>query len=83
MIEKTLRTQVLDMKAPWDMAILYRTDTGLRMYGNDYYQNLVVWAVPAAPAGRDLAAPCLPGGLVSRIVEAAKPGARPISGVSQ
>jgi uncharacterized protein (DUF608 family) len=45
---------------------------GKRTFGNDYYQNQIIWAVPAAMQGKDLPAMCKPGGLAHRILEAAK-----------
>lgn len=45
-------------------------DTGERVYGTDYSQDMMLWALPAAIAGTDLAGPCRPGGLVDRIIGA-------------
>jgi hypothetical protein len=39
--------------------------------GFDYYQNLMLWSLPAALAGQDLIGPCKEGGLVDRILKAA------------
>lgn len=46
--------------------------TGQRGFGADYYQNLRLWAVPAALAGQDLTGPAQPGGLVERVIRAAR-----------
>jgi hypothetical protein len=35
---------------------------------------MMVWAVPAALQGQDIAAFCAPGGLVDRVIRAAKGG---------
>ena len=40
--------------------------------GFDYYQNLMLWSLPAALAGGTFADPCKPGGLVHRMIEAGK-----------
>jgi uncharacterized protein (DUF608 family) len=58
----------------WDWPNLMRgdADTGQRGFGADYYQNLMLWAVPAALAGQDLAGPAQPGGLVARVIRAAR-----------
>jgi uncharacterized protein (DUF608 family) len=56
----------------WDMPNLIRCDTGARTYGADYYQNMILWGLPAALAGDNLAGPCRPGGLVDRVLSAAK-----------
>jgi hypothetical protein len=45
-------------------------DTGQRAFGADYYQNMMLWAVPAALAGQDLTGPLQAGGLVERILQA-------------
>ena len=55
----------------WDMPNLIRCDDGRRTYGADYYQNMVLWGLPAALANQDLSGPCQPGGLVSRILQSA------------
>ena len=56
----------------WDMLNTTRgdKDTGQRTFGADYYQDMMLWAVPAALAGEDLTGPCRPGGLVARVIEA-------------
>ena len=47
-------------------------DTGERTYGNDYYQDMMLWAMPSAVAGQDLHGPCAPGGVVDRVLQAAR-----------
>jgi len=56
----------------WDQPNIIRGDTGERVYGGDYYQNMMLWTLPAALAGQDLSGPCAPGGLVDRVIQAAK-----------
>jgi len=58
----------------WDWPNIIRgdADTGQRDFGADYYQDLMLWAVPAALAGQDLTGPLQPGGLLARVVEAAR-----------
>ncbi len=56
----------------WDHPSHYRAN-GDRMVGHDYYHNTMLWALPAAILKQDLATFCAPGGLVDRIIEAAKP----------
>ena len=56
----------------WDMPNLVRCDTGARTYGADYYQNMVLWGLPAALSGQDLAGPSKEGGLVHRMIHAAQ-----------
>jgi uncharacterized protein (DUF608 family) len=57
----------------WDMPNIMRgdADTGERTFGNDYYQDMMLWSLPAAMAGEDLSAPVKPGGLVNRVLRAA------------
>ena len=60
----------------WDVPNIMRgdVDTGERVFGNDYYQDLMLWSLPAAIAGQDFAAPTKSGGLVDRIITAARAG---------
>jgi hypothetical protein len=57
----------------WDMPNIMRgdQDTGERTFGNDYYQDMILWSMPAALEAKDVSDPCKPGGLVSRILDAA------------
>jgi len=57
----------------WDMPNIMRgdVDTGERTFGNDYYQDMMLWSLPAALAGQDVSGPTQPGGLVDRVLEAA------------
>ncbi|HQO33539.1 MAG TPA: GH116 family glycosyl hydrolase [bacterium] len=57
----------------WDMPNIMRgdVDTGERTFGNDYYQDMMIWALPAALERQDLSGPCKPGGLVDRVIRAA------------
>ena len=58
----------------WDMPNIMRgdADTGERTYGNDYYQDMMLWSLPAALEGKDFGAPMKRGGLVDRILKAAR-----------
>ena len=55
----------------WDLPNLIRCDNGKRTYGCDYYQNMVLWGLPAALANQNLAGPCKNGGVVRKILSAA------------
>jgi hypothetical protein len=35
-------------RSPWNQRCLLCGDTGLPLWGDDYYSNLVMWAVPMA-----------------------------------
>ena len=60
----------------WDMPNIMRgdVDTGEATFGNDYYQDMMLWALPAALEGQTVDEPCRPGGLVARMIEAATGG---------
>ena len=56
----------------WDMPNMMRgeADTGQRSFGADYYQNMMLWAVPAAMNKADLREPATPDGLAARMIAA-------------
>jgi len=58
----------------WDAPNTFRgdMDTGQRAFGADYYQNMMLWCVPAALTSSDLSVPLQPGGLVARMIAAGK-----------
>lgn len=58
----------------WDMPNIMRgdVDTGERTFGNDYYQDMMLWSMPAAIDGQDVGAPTRPGGLVHRVLKASR-----------
>jgi hypothetical protein len=51
---------------------MLRGDTGVEMSGRHYDQNMMLWAIPAALEGKVIAAACSPGGLVVRVIQAAR-----------
>ncbi len=54
----------------WNQPCIIQAATGERISGYDYYQNMMLWALPAALEKADLQGPCAPGGLVARVIEA-------------
>jgi hypothetical protein len=58
----------------WDMPNIMRgdVDTGERTFGNDYYQDMMLWSMPAAIDGVDVGGPTRPGGLVERVLKASR-----------
>ncbi len=58
----------------WDAPNTVRgdADTGQRAFGADYYQNMMLWAVPAALLNQDLTGPMQANGLVDRIIQAVR-----------
>jgi uncharacterized protein (DUF608 family) len=67
---RSLENVVCKQRHPWDQPNNIRGDTGERIFGTDYYQNMMLWALPAALEGKDLRALCAPGGLVDRVLRA-------------
>jgi uncharacterized protein (DUF608 family) len=62
--------QVIAHRYSWDAPAIIRGDTGERTYGSDYYQNMMLWSLPAAILGQDLRRASEPGGLVARVIKA-------------
>ncbi len=54
----------------WDMPNMVRGDTGERHIGTDYYQAMMLWALPVVLEGKDLTNACAPGSLVDRVIKA-------------
>ena len=67
---------VCQQEYTWEMPNLLRgdQDTGEASFGEDYYQMLILWTLPAAIWQQDLAQLCQPDGLVNRIITAAGGG---------
>lgn len=63
---------LIRQRHPWDHPNFLRADTGQRVYGTDYSQGLMLWALPVAIAQEDVATHCKIGGLVDRIIQAGK-----------
>jgi len=47
-------------------------DTGERIFGADYYQNLMLWALPAAYLNQDISGPIKNNGFIERIIKAGR-----------
>jgi uncharacterized protein (DUF608 family) len=62
----------LKQRHPWDLANIVRGDTGKRLFGTDYYQDMMLWALPAAIEGQDIRQSNAPGGLIDRVIKAGK-----------
>jgi len=56
----------------WTQPNIVNGSTGKRVYGSDYYQNMILWSLPAAIEQKDLAQACSPGSLVDRVIVAGK-----------
>lgn len=62
----------LKARSPWNQRCLIHAETGLPVWGDDYYSNMVIWAVPMAIAGEGIGEFVQEGKLVSRIIKAAQ-----------
>ena len=62
----------LKSRSPWNQRCLINSETGLPVWGDDYYSNLVIWAVPMALAGQNIGQFVKPGTLVERMIAAGK-----------
>lgn len=58
----------LKTRSPWNQRCLISAETGLPVWGDDYYSNLVIWAMPMAVAGEDIGRFSRAGGLVARMI---------------
>jgi uncharacterized protein (DUF608 family) len=65
---RSVHNIVIRHRYTWTQPNAIRSDTGERTYGSDYYQNMILWALPAALANKDIRGTCEPGGLVSKVL---------------
>jgi len=56
----------------WTQPNLLNGSTGKRVYGSDYYQNLMLWSLPAAIEHKHLGQACASGSLVDRVIRAGR-----------
>jgi uncharacterized protein (DUF608 family) len=69
---RTVRAYEIENRATWNGMLVIRGGDASFVWGMEYYQNLMLWCLPAAIESTDLAGACRKGGLVDRILEAAK-----------
>jgi non-lysosomal glucosylceramidase len=62
----------LKARSPWNQRCLISAETGLPVWGDDYYSNLVIWAAPMALAKMSIAEFTQPGQLIERMIRASK-----------
>ncbi len=70
-VKRIYEAIAIKTRSPWNQRCLISSDSGLPVWGDDYYSNLVIWAVPMALAGQNVSAFCATGGLVDRMIRAA------------
>jgi len=58
----------------WEMPNLVcrEQDDGRATFGSDYYQNMILWMLPATMQGKPLDTFCEPGGFVNKIIQAGR-----------
>src|SRR5262249_47936962 len=56
----------------WNQPNIVSGQTGKVTYGSDYYQNMMLWILPAAIEKKDLGQACADGSLVDRLINAGK-----------
>ncbi|MCY4022508.1 MAG: GH116 family glycosyl hydrolase [Anaerolineaceae bacterium] len=61
----------LTSRTPWKQHCLLDADTGLPVWGEDYYSNMVIWALPMALAGQNIAG-FVQGELISEVNAASR-----------
>jgi uncharacterized protein (DUF608 family) len=69
LVRKFWESLCLGQGHAWDTPNMIHGDSGRRVFGTDYYQNMMLWALPAAINGQDLATSCREGGLIKRMVD--------------
>jgi hypothetical protein len=64
-------TLAVKTRSPWNQRCLLNGETGLPQWGDDYYSNLAIWALPMAVAGESIK-PFTEKGLAQRMNSAAR-----------
>lgn len=74
MLKRCLHNIACTWGYTWDAPNYVRgdADTGERHFGADYYQNMMIWSIPAALANQDMTGPTKPGGLIHNVIQAGK-----------
>ncbi len=73
LVRKHWETLMCRSGHPWDYPNLVNGKTGERIFGTDYGQGMMLWALPAVVEGKTIAEFSAPDGLVDRIIRAANP----------
>lgn len=67
---RTMENLVLRQRIPFDLPNQIKCSTGERSFGTDYYQNLILWALPTALEGLDISEVNREGSFIDRIIRA-------------
>lgn len=71
MARAMFEAMALKNRSPWNQRCLLNGQTGLPMWGDDYYSNLVIWAVPMALSKQPVGT-FANSGLVQQMLHAAR-----------
>ena len=71
-VRRNMDNLVRRQRRGWDLPTIIRCDTGEGVFGSNYFQNMILWALPAAMQGKDLTVVCAPGELVDRVMQAGR-----------
>lgn len=76
LLKRCMNNIVCQWGYAWDAPNTIRgdMDTGQRHFGADYYQNMMLWFAPAALENANMSVPAEDGGLVHKVLEAARTG---------
>jgi uncharacterized protein (DUF608 family) len=72
LVRRSMHNIVIRLCKTWNFPVHLHPDTGEVTFGTDYYQNLMLWSLPIALEGKDIANFRAPGGLIDRILQAAQ-----------
>ena len=71
-VKRIYEALALKSRAPWKQRCLIDASSGLPVWGEDYYSNMVIWAVPMAMAGQGIHEFAGSGELIDRMISAAE-----------
>lgn len=69
---RVMENIVIRQHAAWDMPNMVEPVEGKITHGTDFYQMMIQWGLPLALRRQDIAAACQSGGMIERILHAAK-----------
>jgi uncharacterized protein (DUF608 family) len=70
--QKYWKNLILKQRYAWDLPLFVHGITGKRTWGTDYYQNMMLWALPVAISDGDIASFSSARGLIDRIIQASR-----------
>ncbi|HWD18974.1 MAG TPA: GH116 family glycosyl hydrolase [Verrucomicrobiae bacterium] len=69
---RVIENLVLRQGVGWDLPNQINPKTGAVTFGTDFYQMMIIWALPLAFSSEDIPTATRPGSLMDRILQAAK-----------